>query len=55
MHKRYYRVLIEYVSGGLEQGLNELAEQGFRPILMTMSETRELAVIMERQTEEQAG
>jgi hypothetical protein len=40
--------------GGLEQEINELAQQGFRAILMAMNENNVVAVTMER-TEDRAG
>jgi len=51
---RKYRVIIDDGLGGLEQEMNELAQQGFRAILMAMNEDTVIAVTMER-TEEQAG
>jgi hypothetical protein len=54
MPKRQYRVIIDGGLGGLEQQMNELAQQGYRVILMAMNEDTIIAVTMER-TEEQAG
>lgn len=54
MPKQQCRVIIDDGLGGLEQQMNELAQQGFRVILMTMNENTVVAVTMER-TEEQAG
>jgi hypothetical protein len=51
---RKYRVIIDDGLGGLEQQMNELAQKGFRAILMSMNEDTIIAVTMER-TEEQAG
>jgi hypothetical protein len=55
MPKRQYRVIIDDGLGGLEQQMNEFAQQGFRAILMSMNEDTVIAVTMEQQTEEQAG
>ena len=55
MLKRQYRVIVDDGLGGLDRELNELARQGFRPILMAMNENTVVAVTMERRTEEQAS
>jgi len=55
MGRREYRVLIDDGLGGLEHELNELAQQGFRPILMAMNENNVIAVTMERRTKDQAS
>lgn len=55
MLKRQYRVIIDDGLGGLEHELNELAQQGFHPILMAMNENNVVAVTMERRPEDQAS
>ena len=55
MLKRQYRVVIDDGLGGLERELNELAHQGFRPILMAMNENNVVAVTMERRPEDHAS
>jgi hypothetical protein len=48
---RKYRVIIDDGLGGLEQQMNELAQPGFRAILMSMTEDTVIAVTMERSEE----
>jgi hypothetical protein len=36
MPKPQYRIIVDDGLGGLERELNELAQQGFRPILMAI-------------------
>jgi hypothetical protein len=48
---RKYHVLIDDGLGGLEQQMNELAQQGFRVILMAMNDNDVVAVTMERNEE----
>ncbi|HXM22476.1 MAG TPA: hypothetical protein VN948_14565 [Terriglobales bacterium] len=54
MTKQRYRVIIDDGLGGLEQEINELAQHGFRAILMAMNDNEVVAVTMER-TDDQAG
>jgi len=46
--KREYRVIIDSHYGELEQRINELGREGFRPILMAMNEHEMIALTMER-------
>lgn len=55
MPKRQYRVIVDDGLGGLERELEELAQQGFRPVLMAMNENNVVTVTMERRTEDQAS
>ena len=55
MKRKEYRVIIDDGLGGLERELNELAQQGFRPILMAMNAHDVVAVTMERRPEDQAS
>jgi len=48
---RKYRVIIDDGLGGLEQEMNELAQQGYRVILMAMNDNDVVAVTMERNEE----
>jgi hypothetical protein len=51
MERRKYHVLIDDGLGGLEEQANQLAQKGFRVILMAMNDNDVVAVTMER-TEE---
>jgi hypothetical protein len=55
MLKQQYRVIVDDGLGGLERELNELAQQGFCPILMAMNENNVVAVTMKRRPHDQAS
>jgi len=48
MKRREYRVIVDSHYGELEQRVNELGQEGFRPILMAMNNDEMVAVTMER-------
>jgi hypothetical protein len=46
--QRQYRMIIDSQYGELEQRINDLGQEGFRPILMAMNENETVTVTMER-------